>query len=102
MIDTASGGSLVDKTPQAAWELISTMAANSQQFETRNDPPRHVHEVSNSSIEQKLNQLTSLVHNLVVGGGPQQVHACGICADYNIPRMHAPLSKTILMSKQDR
>ncbi|WP_265653241.1 hypothetical protein [Escherichia coli] len=32
MIDAASGGALVDKTPEAARNLIANMAANSQQF----------------------------------------------------------------------
>jgi hypothetical protein len=45
MIDAASGGSIVDKIPQAARKLISTMAANSQQFGTRNEPLRRVNEV---------------------------------------------------------
>jgi hypothetical protein len=68
MVDAASGSSIVDKTPHATRELISTIAANSQQFGTRNEPLRRVNEVSNSSIEQKLNQLTSLVQILVTGG----------------------------------
>ena len=38
MIDAASGGALVDKTPEAARILISNMAANSQQFGTRYEP----------------------------------------------------------------
>ncbi|XP_057487366.1 disease resistance protein Roq1-like [Actinidia eriantha] len=45
MIDAASGGALVDKTPEAARNLIANMAANSQQFGTRLDPPsKHVNE----------------------------------------------------------
>ena len=35
MIDAASGGVLVDKTPAAARDLIVNMAANSQQFGTQ-------------------------------------------------------------------
>ncbi|XP_019172468.1 PREDICTED: uncharacterized protein LOC109167852, partial [Ipomoea nil] len=35
MIDAASGGALVDKTPDAARTLIANMAANSQQFGNR-------------------------------------------------------------------
>ena len=37
IIDAASGGALVDKTPEAAHQLISNMAANSKQFGTRGD-----------------------------------------------------------------
>ena len=52
MIDVASGGALVDKTPQAARNLIANMAANSQQFGTRLNPPlKHVNEANISSLE---------------------------------------------------
>jgi len=37
IIDAASGGALVDKTPEATRQLISNMAANSKQFGTRGD-----------------------------------------------------------------
>ena len=37
MIDAASGGALVEKTPEEARNLISKMAANSQQFGVRVD-----------------------------------------------------------------
>ncbi|RDX72998.1 hypothetical protein CR513_47453, partial [Mucuna pruriens] len=35
MIDAASGGALMDKTPAVARHLISNMASNTQQFGTR-------------------------------------------------------------------
>ncbi|RDY13916.1 hypothetical protein CR513_01096, partial [Mucuna pruriens] len=35
MIDAASGGALMDKTPAAARHLISNMASNTQQFGIR-------------------------------------------------------------------
>ena len=51
IIDTASGGALVNKTPREAWELIERMAKNSQQFGTREDVPiRKVNEVETFSI----------------------------------------------------
>ncbi|KAL0284036.1 UNVERIFIED_CONTAM: hypothetical protein Sradi_7210100, partial [Sesamum radiatum] len=54
------------------------MAANNQQFDSRNDnPPRKVNEVS-ASIDEHLDNLTSLVEKTIVRG-PQQVKACGIC-----------------------
>jgi len=37
IIDAASGGTLVDKTPEAARQLISNMAGNSKKFGTRGD-----------------------------------------------------------------
>ena len=44
------------------------MAANSQQFGTRLDPPsKHVNKVNISSLEQQIASLTSLVRQMVVG-----------------------------------
>ena len=68
MIDAASGGALVDKTPEAARNLIANMAANSQQFGTTLDPPsKYVNEVNISSLEQQIASLTSLICQMVVG-----------------------------------
>ena len=68
MIDAASGGALMDKTPEAARNLISNMAENSQQFTSRNSSTiRTANEVSvsmvadNQRLENKLTELTSLV-----------------------------------------
>ena len=46
MIDAASGGALVNMTPQRARELISTMAANPQQYRQNSEPTRRVNEVN--------------------------------------------------------
>ena len=82
MIDAASGGVLVNKTPTQARELISNMAANAQQFSSRQElTSRKVNEVNISSVEQRLDKLTSLVEKFVVGN-VQQVKTCGIC--YNM------------------
>ena len=55
IIDVASGGSLVDKTPETAHQLISNMAANSKQFGTHGDfSNKQVNEVSISNLENKL------------------------------------------------
>ncbi|MED6128476.1 hypothetical protein PIB30_098316 [Stylosanthes scabra] len=35
MIDASSGGALMNKTPDEAWELIETMTDNNQHFKTR-------------------------------------------------------------------
>ncbi|KAH9779128.1 hypothetical protein KPL71_007608 [Citrus sinensis] len=81
MIDAASGGVLVNKTPTQARELISNMAANAQQFGSRQDATsRMVNEVNISSVEQHLDKLTSLVKKFVVGN-VQQVKTCGICSN---------------------
>ncbi|MCI66834.1 hypothetical protein A2U01_0088092, partial [Trifolium medium] len=37
ILDAASGGALVDKTPAAAKSLIENMSLNSQQFTTRSN-----------------------------------------------------------------
>ena len=79
MIDAASGGALVDKALEVARNLIANMAANSQQFGTRLDPPsKHVNEVNISSLEQQIASLTSLVRQMAVGN-MQAAKACGIC-----------------------
>ena len=56
------------------------MAANSQQFGTRLDPPsKHVNEVNISSLQQQIASLTSLACQMVVGN-MQTVKACRICS----------------------
>ncbi|XP_031095193.1 uncharacterized protein LOC115999484 [Ipomoea triloba] len=94
MMDAASGGAIVNKTPREARDLISIMAANSQQFGCRQDTPsRRVNEVNISSLENKVSHLTTLVQQLankvshlttlvqqLALGGTHQVKACGICA----------------------
>ncbi|KAL0287052.1 UNVERIFIED_CONTAM: hypothetical protein Scaly_2777400 [Sesamum calycinum] len=78
LIDAASGGALYDKTPTESRKLITTMAANNQQFGSRNDnPPRRVYEVR-TSIDEHLDSRTSLVEHFILGN-TQQVKACGIC-----------------------
>ena len=68
----------MDRTPEAARNLIANMAANSQQFGTRLDPPsKHVNEVNISSLEQQIASLTSLVRQMAVGN-MQTVKACRI------------------------
>ena len=79
IIDVASGGALVNKTPEQARILISNMAENIQQFGTRrNDSVRHFGEVQSSSMEPQLANLTVMVSKLV-NGGVQRPKLCGIC-----------------------
>jgi len=80
IIDAASGGALVDKTLKAARQLISNMVANSKQFGTRGDfANKRVNEVSISNLENKVNDLTSLMRSLACGN-VQQVKFCSICS----------------------
>ncbi|XP_010247874.1 PREDICTED: uncharacterized protein LOC104590819 [Nelumbo nucifera] len=90
MIDAASEGALVDKTPKAARNLIANMAVNSQQFGYRlSPPPRHANEVNISSLEQQIASLTSLVHQMAAGN-MQMVKACGICSTVGHPTDMCP------------
>ena len=78
MIDAASGGALVNKTPQEAKLLISNMAKNSQQFGTRGKrSTKKVNEVSD--LKNQLSDLTALVRQMAVGQ-LQTAKACGICS----------------------
>ncbi|RDX76484.1 hypothetical protein CR513_43512, partial [Mucuna pruriens] len=88
MIDTASGGALMDKTPIAARHLISNMASNTQQFGIKGaDPSQMMNEigvVDNLRLENQLPELTSLVRQLVVGQHqpcqqPEFVHPTKMC-----------------------
>jgi hypothetical protein len=63
-----------------ARDLISKIAANSQQFGIRtNHTPRKVNEVMHSNIETQLSELTSLVRQVALGQ-VRQSKVCGICA----------------------
>ncbi|XP_048227305.1 LOW QUALITY PROTEIN: uncharacterized protein LOC125369336 [Ricinus communis] len=80
MIDAASGGALVDKTPEEAKQLISNMAENSQQFGTRADgATRRVNEVSTENLENQISDLTALVRQMAVGQ-LRMAKVCGICS----------------------
>ncbi|RDY12859.1 hypothetical protein CR513_02286, partial [Mucuna pruriens] len=91
MIDAASGGALMDKTPIAARHLISNMTSNTQHFGIRGaNQPRMVNEigaVDNLRLENQLIELTSLVRRLVVGQHQPNIAArvCGICTSVEHP-----------------
>ncbi|RDX64370.1 hypothetical protein CR513_57080, partial [Mucuna pruriens] len=96
MIDAASGGALMDKTPAAARHLISNMASNTQQFGIRGpNQPRMVNEIgaaSNQRLENQLTELTSLVRQLAVGQHQPAMAAkvCGICTSVEHPTDMCP------------
>ncbi|KAG8490272.1 hypothetical protein CXB51_016045 [Gossypium anomalum] len=90
MIDAASGGALVNMTPQRARELISTMAANSQQYRPNSEPTRRVNGVNVSSLEDKLDKLTNVVQSLLTEKkGLTQL--CGICTTSEHPTDLCPI-----------
>ncbi|KAK5833163.1 hypothetical protein PVK06_016977 [Gossypium arboreum] len=65
MVDASSRGALLNMTPQQARDLISTMAVNTQQFRANPEPTRRVHQLSNSTLEDKVDRLTNTVNSLV-------------------------------------
>lgn len=103
MIDAASGGALMDKTPFEARSLIANMAENSQQFSTRAMTlTKGVHEVNTSPdhlrLETRLEELTSLVRQMAIGQHQQQntttqhiQRACGICTSIEHPTDVCPI-----------
>ncbi|RDY00037.1 hypothetical protein CR513_16828, partial [Mucuna pruriens] len=96
MIDAASGGALMDKTPAAARHLISNMAGNTQQFGIRGpSQSRMVNEIgaaSNQRLENQLIELTSLVRQLAVRQHQPAMAAkiCGICTSVEHPTDMCP------------
>ncbi|RDX75987.1 hypothetical protein CR513_44069, partial [Mucuna pruriens] len=96
MIDAASGGALMDKTPVVARHLISNIASNTQQFGIRGTVPswmvNEVGAIDNLRLENQLTELTSLVRQLVVGQHQPSIAAkvCGICTFMEHPTNICP------------
>ncbi|XP_051140023.1 uncharacterized protein LOC127257631 [Andrographis paniculata] len=67
-IDTSSGGTLVNKMPEQAWDLIARMAENTQQFGSRDigQASGNNNDHSIQSMKQQLSELTSFVRKMVV------------------------------------
>ncbi|RDX72142.1 hypothetical protein CR513_48410, partial [Mucuna pruriens] len=101
MIDVASGGALMDKTPTAARHLISNMASNTQQFGIKGpSQSRMVNKIgtaSNLRLENQLSELTSLVRQLVVGQHQPNMAAkvYGICTFVEHPTDLSPTLQEI-------
>ncbi|XP_052479657.1 uncharacterized protein LOC105800937 [Gossypium raimondii] len=89
MVDTASGGALVNMTPQRARELISTMAANSQQYrlEMKKTP----------LLLQKADSPPNLHfpkdRRWIDGGGEKKnrTQLCGVCTTSEHPTDLCPI-----------
>ncbi|XP_051127368.1 uncharacterized protein LOC127248864 [Andrographis paniculata] len=94
IIDAASGGALVNKTPAQAWDLIARMAKNTQQFGSRDIG--HMSENNNDhtmqSIQQQLSELMSFVRKMVVEKSipSVRVKVCGICTSTGHPTDSCP------------
>ncbi|RDX99132.1 hypothetical protein CR513_17856, partial [Mucuna pruriens] len=91
MIDAASGGALMDKTPAAARHLISNMASNTQQFGIRGPSQTWMR------LENQLTELTSLVRQLAIGQHQPAMAAkvCGICTSVEHPTDMCPTLQEI-------
>ncbi|XP_026421015.1 uncharacterized protein LOC113317090 [Papaver somniferum] len=76
LIDAASGGALTNKTIAEAASLLENMAANTQQFFTRDEPMvRKVNEVGNSShLEHRMGNMEKTM---------QQIATAVIPSSYN-------------------
>ncbi|XP_050920351.1 uncharacterized protein LOC127137985 [Lathyrus oleraceus] len=97
ILDAASDGALVDKTPIAAKALIENMSLNSQQFTTRNNymvQTKGVNDIqvssSNKALETIIEELTSLVKQMTVSK-PQTTKLCGICPSTEHPTNICPI-----------
>ncbi|KAL0393210.1 UNVERIFIED_CONTAM: Retrovirus-related Pol polyprotein from transposon.6 [Sesamum radiatum] len=90
MVDAASGGALIDKTPDEAQHLISTMAENYRQYGYHTDKgaPK-VNEVNTNDLAEKLSELTVFVHQLAAGQR-QETIVCGICSNIGHPTDACP------------
>ncbi|XP_061371420.1 uncharacterized protein LOC133314004 [Gastrolobium bilobum] len=112
LLDAASGGVLSNKTPNEAKELIAEIAANAQQFGTRassnavfqvqTSPKQNpivaaagASSTDNQRIENRLDELTSMVRQLAVTqtvqpSAQQTNNPCGICCDPSHPTDACP------------
>ncbi|CAJ2670767.1 unnamed protein product [Trifolium pratense] len=92
ILDAASGGSLVDKSPVAAKTLIENMSLNSQQFLIRNNVALE------TKFETRIDELTSLVKQLVVNK-PQTTKLCGICTSLEHPTDTCPILQDVTITE---
>ncbi|XP_021728348.1 uncharacterized protein LOC110695424 [Chenopodium quinoa] len=90
MVNAASGGGLVNKTPGDATRLIA--AENSRQFSQRT-PTRRVNAANSNTteLESQVADLTSMMREFMVNSrNPQQLNACGICTSMGHPTDACP------------
>ncbi|XP_050914839.1 uncharacterized protein LOC127129756 [Lathyrus oleraceus] len=95
ILDAASGGALVDKTPAVAKALIENMSLNSQQFTTRDNSVQskgvsQIQVSSNKALETRIDELTALVKQLAVEN-PQTTTLYGICTSPEHPTDTCPI-----------
>ncbi|XP_026451433.1 uncharacterized protein LOC113351710 [Papaver somniferum] len=99
MIDAASDGALVDKTPAQARALIENMASNSQQFSTRSETLfKKVNEVGEAShMEQRMCNMERMMQQIsaviVLSHESNMEHANAMYQNQQRPR-YDPYSNT--------
>ncbi|XP_021718577.1 uncharacterized protein LOC110686272 [Chenopodium quinoa] len=92
MVNAASGGGLVNKTPGDATRLIAELAENSRQFSQRT-PTRRVNAANSNTteLESQVADLTSMMREFMVNSrNPQQLNACGLCTSTGHPTDACP------------
>ncbi|XP_040948598.1 uncharacterized protein [Gossypium hirsutum] len=87
-------------TPQRARELISIMAANSQQYRPNSEPTRRVNGVNDSSLEDKLDKLTNIVQSMLTEK-KNLTQLCGICTTSEHPTDLCPILNENLTAHVD-
>ena len=95
MLDAASGGAIISKTPREIRELISVMATNLQQFSSKTESStRRVNEVSLKTptsdsrfddMSAMLQKTIAVVNQLAIGQEKlvqkAKVQVCEICGE---------------------
>ncbi|XP_021716884.1 uncharacterized protein LOC110684757 [Chenopodium quinoa] len=92
MVNAASGGGLVNKTPGDATRLIAELAENSRQFSQRT-PTRRVNLANSNTteLESQVADLTSMMCEFMVNSrNPHQLNACGLCTSMGHPTDACP------------
>ncbi|CAH9126488.1 unnamed protein product [Cuscuta epithymum] len=90
MVNAASGGGIVNKTPSQARNLISELAENSRYYNGRSSTQRVAAAESNTSLESQVVGLTSLVKDFLLKPKTQEVKVCGICSTQGHPTNSCP------------
>ena len=89
LLDAAAGGSFMDKTPDVAKELLANRALNHQQYEATTN--RRVNEVSSNSIlEEKVNNMSTLLSQVLKSQGGVVAQICGVCSTEGHPTDQCP------------
>lgn len=83
-MDIFSGGSLVDKTPEAPKSLIENTSINFEQFTNKSNSmalkknDNELRATDHSKLESWFDEIIELVEKFVVGK-TQTTRVCGIC-----------------------